>query len=72
MLEELVLGLTNERSNPFLLWFALGVCVFWYVVKAKDFQPLTLDDLALTWKLHKSQSGCKSSYARQLVAKFGF
>lgn len=59
MLEELVFG----------FWFALGVYVFWYVVKAKDFQPLTLDDLALTWKLHKHQSGCKSSCIHDLLVR---
>jgi hypothetical protein len=59
MLEELVFG----------FWFALGVYVFWFVVKAKTFQPLTLDDLALTWKLHKHQSGCKSSWIRDLLLR---
>jgi hypothetical protein len=59
MLEELVFG----------FWFALGVYVSWYVFKAKDFQPLTLDNLALTWKLHKHQSGCKSSCIRHLLVR---
>jgi len=59
MLEELVFG----------FWFALGVYVFWYVVKAKTFQPLTLDDLALTWKLHKHQSGCKASCINDLLVR---
>lgn len=59
MLEELVLG----------FWLALGAYVFWYVVKAKDFQPLTLDDLALTWKLHKHQTGCKSSCIHDLLVR---
>jgi len=59
MLEILVFG----------LWFALGVYVFWCVFKAKDFQSLTLDDLALTWKLHKHQSGCKSSCIHDLLVR---
>ena len=59
MLEELVFG----------FWLALGVYVFWYVVKAKDFQPLTLDDLALTWKLHKHQSGCTSPCVHDLLVR---
>ncbi|MCJ7430405.1 hypothetical protein MUO83_04220 [Candidatus Bathyarchaeota archaeon] len=59
MLEELVFG----------FWFALGVYVSWYVFKAKDFQPLTLDDLALIWKLHKHQSGCKSSCIHDLLVR---
>lgn len=59
MLEELVFG----------FWLALGVYVSWYVFKAKDLQPLTLDNLALTWKLHKHQSGCKSSYIHDLLVR---
>jgi hypothetical protein len=50
-------------------WLALGVYVFWYLVKAKDFQPLTLDDLALTWRLHKHQSGCKASCVHDLLTR---
>lgn len=59
MLEELVWG----------FWLALGAYVFWYVVKAKDFQPMTLDDLALTWRLHKHQAGCKSSCIHDLLVR---
>lgn len=59
MLEELAGG----------FWLALGVYVFWYIVKAEDFQPLTLDDLALTWKLHKHQTGCKSSCIQDLLVR---
>ena len=42
-------------------WAALVVYMLWYFFKAKTVQPLTLDDLALTWKVHKQQSGCTSS-----------
>lgn len=59
MLEELVCG----------FWLALGIYVFWYIVKAKDFQPLTLDDLALTWKVHKNQAECKSSCIHDLLVR---
>jgi hypothetical protein len=59
MLEELVCG----------FWLALGAYVFWYVVKAKDFQRMTLDDLALTWKLHRHQTGCKSSCIHDLLVR---
>ncbi|MFQ5758904.1 MAG: hypothetical protein ACE5IF_04435, partial [Candidatus Bathyarchaeia archaeon] len=36
---------------------------------AKTFQPLTLDNLALTWKLHKQQTGCKASRIDSLLIK---
>ena len=50
-------------------WFLLGAYAFWFVSKAKTFQPLTLDELALTWKLHKHQTGCKSSYIHDLLVR---
>lgn len=50
-------------------WFVLGTYGFWFIFKAKMFQPLTLDDLALTWKLHKQQTGCKASHILSLLIK---
>ena len=37
-------------------WLTFAVYGFWYFFIAKTFQPLTLDDLALTWRLHKQQT----------------
>jgi hypothetical protein len=59
MWEELAFG----------FWLALGAYVFWYFVKAKDFQPMTLDELALAWRLHKHQTGCKSSCIHDLLIR---
>ncbi len=51
----------------FGFWIALGVYVVWFFFKAKTVQPLTIDDLALTWKLHKQKSGCKSNRIHGLI-----
>ena len=48
-------------------WFILGIYIFWFLVKAKTFQQLTLNDLALGWKLHKHQTGCKASRIDSLL-----
>jgi hypothetical protein len=48
---------------------ALAVYGFWYLFIAKAFQPLTLDDSALTWRLHKQQTGCTASRVHSLVTK---
>lgn len=50
-------------------WFILGAYGFWFLFKAKTFHPLTLDDLALTWKLHKQQTGCTASRIYTLLIK---
>lgn len=50
-------------------WFILGAYSFWFFTKAKTLQPLTLDDLALTWKLHKLQTGCQASRIHSLLTK---
>lgn len=59
MWEELAFG----------FWLALGAYVFWFIAKAKDYQPLTLDDLALTWKLHKHEAGCRASCVHDLLVR---
>ena len=48
-------------------WTALVVYVSWFFFKAKTVQPLTIDDLALTWKVHKRQKGCNASRIHSLL-----
>jgi len=50
-------------------WLAFAVYCFWYFFLAKTFQPLTLDDLALMWRLHKLQSGCTASRIHSLIER---
>ena len=50
-------------------WLTLAVYGFWYFFIAKTFQPLTLDDLALTWRLHKQQAGCTASRVHSLLTR---
>jgi len=51
------------------LWFILGAYSLWFFSKAKTFQPLTLNNLALTWKLHRQQTGCTASRIHSLLTK---
>jgi len=51
------------------VWFIFGAYSFWFCTQTKTFQPLTLDDLALTWKLHKQQTRCKASHIRSILTK---
>ena len=50
-------------------WLALVAYVLWFLFKAKTSQPLNLDDLALTWKLHKQQKGCTASRIHSLMTE---
>jgi hypothetical protein len=50
-------------------WLALAVYCFWYFFSAKTVQPLTLDELALIWRLHKQQTGCKASRIHSLLER---
>ena len=62
----------NKMLLGFLLlgfWIALAVYCFWYFFLAKTVQPLTLDDLALIWRLHKQQTGCKASRIHSLLER---
>jgi hypothetical protein len=48
-------------------WLTLAVYCFWYFFVAKTFQPLTWDNLDLTWRLHKRQTGCTASQVHSLL-----
>ena len=41
----------------------------WYFFKAKTVQLLTLDDLALTWHMHKQQTHCGASRLHSLITR---
>jgi len=51
----------------FGFWIALAGYVLWFLFKAKTAQPLTLDDLALTWRVYKQQKGCNASRIHGLI-----
>ncbi len=48
---------------------ALVAYALWYFFKAKTVQPITLDELALTWKIHKQRDGCNASRIHSLIKK---
>ena len=48
-------------------WSTLAAYTIWYLFKAETVQPLTIDDLALTWKVHKQQKGCTASRINSLI-----
>ena len=50
-------------------WLTLTVYTVWYLFKAKTFQPLTLEALALTWRFHKTQTGCTASRLSNLITR---
>ena len=51
----------------FGFWITLLGYGLWFFFKAKTVQPLTIDDLALTWKLHKQKTGCNASRLHGLI-----
>lgn len=50
-------------------WLSFAGYIFWFMFGAKEFQPLTLDDLALLWRIHKHQNRCKASQIHDLLVK---
>ena len=52
-------------------WFALVAYFLWFFFKAKTVHSLEIDDLALTWKLHKQQKGCTASRIHSLMTENG-
>ena len=50
-------------------WVIFGVFCFWYFFAANTLQPLTLEDVGLTWRFHKRQMGCAGSRINDLLMK---
>lgn len=48
-------------------WMIFGAYAFWFLFKAKTHQPIDLNDLALTWRIHKQETGCRASRIQSLV-----
>jgi len=48
-------------------WLVFGVYGSWFLFWARTVQFLTLDDLALTWRVHKRLTGCKASRVHCLI-----
>lgn len=51
------------------IWLSFVTYALWYMFRAKEFRPLTLDDLALLWRIHKHQAGCTASRLHDLLVK---
>ena len=48
-------------------WMTLMAYVMWYFFRAKTVQPLTIDDLALTWRVHKQRDRCNASRIHSMI-----
>ena len=51
------------------IWLSLVTYSIWFLFRAKTFQPLTLDNLALQWKLHKQKTGCSAKFLQSMIKK---
>ena len=50
-------------------WLTVTVYTSWYLFKAKTLQPLTLNNLALTWQIHKHHARCGASGISSLLTE---
>jgi len=53
----------------FVSWFALGGYTAWYFSKARELHPLTIEELAILWKIHKNENACVSTTVQKIVHK---
>lgn len=50
-----------------IVWICLTVYGSWFLFRAKTYQPLNFDNLALQWKLHKQKTGCQAKLLQSLI-----
>jgi transposase-like protein len=48
-------------------WLVLAAYAFWFLFRAKTLNPINLDDLALTWRMHKKEVGCRAKRIKNLI-----
>ena len=48
-------------------WICLFLYCVWFFFRAKTYQPLTMDNLALQWKVHKQKTGCKAKLIQSMI-----
>ncbi|MCS7115501.1 MAG: hypothetical protein RMJ15_05655 [Nitrososphaerota archaeon] len=52
-----------------VLWVSFASYAAWYLVKAKDYAPLSHEEARMLWKIHKKDSRCKSTKWRKILFK---
>ena len=50
-------------------WAILFCFIAWYLFFAKTYQSVSKDEIAIRWKIHKSNSDCKSRKIEYLKQK---
>jgi hypothetical protein len=54
-----------------ILLVMLGVFSLWYFFKAETLQSMTPEEVALTWKVHKRETGCTMARPNHVLNKRG-
>ena len=54
-----------------IIWIVLTIYGLWFLFRAKTYQPLTLDDLALQWKIHKQKTNCNAKILNSMIKRDG-
>ncbi|MDG6222025.1 MAG: hypothetical protein QCH99_02040 [Candidatus Bathyarchaeota archaeon] len=52
-----------------ITWTCLGTYIAWYIFKAKTHHPLSIEELTLTWQIHKNQARCNASTIHTIHVK---
>lgn len=52
-----------------ITWVFLTLYCVWFFFRAKTYQPLTMDDLGLQWKLHKQKTGCQAKIIQSMIKR---
>ena len=52
-----------------ITWSCLGAYIVWYFFKAKTHHPITIEELTLTWQIHKKQTRCNASTIHTMHVK---
>ncbi len=50
-------------------WMCFGTYTGWFLFSAKDYAPISPEDMFILWKIHKKESLCNSTKIEKLLYK---
>jgi len=47
-------------------WTGFAICSIWYFTRAKEYVPLSSEEIYILWTLHKNEANCNSEKIYQI------
>lgn len=52
-----------------IMWTCFAVYISWLVVRTKKYEPITVEEARLLWKVHKKKAQCEAKKWQKIMRK---